>query len=59
MTAELLQEHLRYEPESGNFFWIKKTSPMSNNLVGSEAGWLNAEGYNETCLLEPHTRTII
>ena len=38
-------EFLRYEPESGKFFWVK--SPSSKAPVGSEAGALNSGGYRQ------------
>lgn len=39
MTKEDLEELLRYEPETGYFFWV------SGQLAGSRAGTLTSQGY--------------
>lgn len=39
-------EYLRYEPHTGDLFWIKKTSPHSRRVkVGSRAGSVSSQGY--------------
>lgn len=43
ITQARLKECLRYEPETGRFFWIKKLGPRA--MPGNEAGSLNQLGY--------------
>ena len=45
LTFERLREVLRYEPETGRFFWIEKPSESARCTVGDEAGCLEASGY--------------
>lgn len=47
MTQQLLLKYLRYEPEQGKFYWIKKTSPQSRITLGEEAGFVCGKGYIE------------
>lgn len=43
ITSEQLREVLRYEPDTGRFFWLKKLGPRA--MPGNEAGSLNQTGY--------------
>ena len=43
VSQEHLKEWLRYEPESGHFYWIKEPAIMARNL-GTRAG-TNKRGY--------------
>jgi hypothetical protein len=43
ITQERLKELLHYDPDTGVFIWIKKSSPKT--LIGSAAGSLSKEGY--------------
>lgn len=45
---ELIDEYLRYEKETGKFFWIKK--PSSKVYVGDEAGRLIRTGHKQICI---------
>jgi hypothetical protein len=45
LTQSRLKELLHYDPDTGVFTWIKKSSRFSNNVVGSIAGSINSEGY--------------
>lgn len=40
-------EYLRYEPDTGFLFWVKKTSPNSNAKAGDRAGSLKDRGYRQ------------
>lgn len=40
---EAAKEYLRYEPETGDFYWIK--SPPKHNLAGKKAGYIESDGY--------------
>lgn len=42
ITRERLQELLRYEPDTGKFYWICKRGVVPS---GSEAGWISEYGY--------------
>jgi hypothetical protein len=37
-----MQNKLRYDPETGDFYWLVKSSRAD---VGQKAGWLNDNGY--------------
>jgi hypothetical protein len=43
LTAEYAKEFLRYEPETGEFFWIKKSNRRIR--IGAKAGCLRPDGY--------------
>jgi hypothetical protein len=43
LTVQRLREALRYEPDTGDFFWIAKTSKRT--VVGTQAGHLQRMGY--------------
>lgn len=43
LTATKLREVLRYEPETGRFFWTKRIGARA--IPGNEAGSLNPTGY--------------
>ena len=43
-TQEYLKNILRYEPETGKWFWLVQKS--QNTPIGSEAGALNGQGYH-------------
>ncbi len=43
LTQDLLKEYLKYDSETGFFFWIKK--PSRSIKVGSKAGGLDRDGY--------------
>lgn len=47
LTQARLKEVLRYEPESGNFFWIEK---YSQRKIGVQAGWTGSYGYRRIAL---------
>ncbi len=40
-----IEDYLRYEPDTGKFYWIKK--PSSRISVGSEAGSIGGKGYRQ------------
>jgi hypothetical protein len=48
IDLELIREHLRYEPESGQIFWTKKAGRRS--VVGAEAGTVTTQGYRMVTL---------
>ena len=43
ITADVLREYMRYEPDTGCFYWRKTYAPRA--MVGNEAGSLNETGY--------------
>jgi hypothetical protein len=43
ITTERLKELLRYDPLTGEFFWLKKPSPRVN--IGDRAGHIDNKGY--------------
>lgn len=43
--AEALREYLRYEPETGHFYWIRK--PARFLSAGDRAGSINGHGYRQ------------
>jgi hypothetical protein len=46
---QFLSEYLRYEPDTGKVFWIKK--PARKIKVGQEAGSPNTDGYMQVGLM--------
>jgi len=50
ITVEVLREHLSYCKETGEFIWIKKTTPKSKGYVGEKAASKSTSGYLTTCL---------
>jgi hypothetical protein len=44
LTAQRLRSLLRYEPESGYFYWLNP-GKTNQRLVGKKAGGVNSEGY--------------
>ncbi|WP_312740473.1 HNH endonuclease [Cedecea neteri] len=49
LTAEILKEHLHYDPETGAFTWIKKR--RGRMQPGDAAGAINSHGYVKIHLL--------
>lgn len=50
ITQELAREYLRYEPETGHLYWIKKSSDKT--VVGKRAGWQRSKnGYRQVGLM--------
>ena len=45
MDEKLLREYLRYEPETGLFYWTKRTSGRGPDLTGRATGTPNTAGY--------------
>ena len=46
LTPEQIKELLSYDPETGDFTWIKKLSGRANQIVvGSKAGNISDQGY--------------
>lgn len=43
LTPELLRKFLRYEPDTGYFFW--KTKPSRRIMIGDHAGTSDEDGY--------------
>ena len=43
LTQDYLKGILRYDPESGHFFWLKKI--CSRVVVGRQTGWIDKNGY--------------
>jgi hypothetical protein len=51
ITAERLRELLRYEPETGRFFWLERSGRgIKKSCSGSLAGNLNNTGYRRVTL---------
>jgi len=50
LTKEILHEHLSYSKKTGDFTWIKKTSPKSRIRLGDIAGSHDGKGYLHTKL---------
>ncbi len=43
---EQVREFLRYDPITGKFFWLKRTSPRSTRIkIGGKAGCYDNYGY--------------
>jgi hypothetical protein len=40
-----VEKYLRYETETGDFYWIANTNPRGPSKVGEMAGCVNAIGY--------------
>lgn len=50
LQIEVIKEYLRYEPDSGKFFWVKRSS--DKNKPGSRAGRARSlRGYRQVTLL--------
>jgi hypothetical protein len=47
LTQARLKELLSYDPETGCFTWIRKSSVFSNIKIGAEAGSRLAHGYRQ------------
>lgn len=47
LTAERLRELIAYNPATGEFRWLKKSSPLSRVAAGSLAGSIKGGGYRE------------
>lgn len=45
ITNDYLKEVLKHDIDTGNFIWVKKTSPKSRVNIGEIAGNLNNDGY--------------
>jgi len=45
ITQEKLKKYLHYNPDSGVFTWVNKTSSKSRVKIGSIAGTLHHDGY--------------
>lgn len=45
ITVERLKEVIHYNSDTGILTWLKKPCPRANNIIGSEAGSLNKDGY--------------
>jgi hypothetical protein len=45
ITQAEIKEYLRYEPDTGNFYWVKNTNSRGPSKVGQLAGCTNAYGY--------------
>lgn len=51
ITNEDVVKYLRYEPDTGNFYWIADTNPRGPSKVGQTAGCKNVQGYWQIGLL--------
>jgi hypothetical protein len=45
LSLETLRQCLRYEPETGDFYWLARSSFGSHVEVGSKAGSIHKRGY--------------
>lgn len=54
LTAELLREHIHYDPETGIFTWIKPRAPGVK--IGDVAGNRMVDGYWTICLFSNHQK---
>jgi hypothetical protein len=45
LSRDLLVTYLRYEEDTGKFYWIKQPGPARNTTVGSIAGSVDKYGY--------------
>jgi hypothetical protein len=45
ISLEVLRKYIRYEPETGDFYWIAQPNPRGPDIVGAKVGCLNALGY--------------
>lgn len=45
LTVERLKQVLHYDPASGDFVWVEKTTPTARICVGSVAGQIDSTGY--------------
>ena len=45
ISLETLQKYIRYEPETGDFYWIAQPNPRGPDIIGAKVGCLNGLGY--------------
>lgn len=43
MTKSMINEFLKYDPETGSIIWVKE---RKNIKIGDKAGWADSGGYN-------------
>lgn len=45
LTKAKVSEYIRYEPDTGNFYWIKDTNSRGPSKIGQLIGGVNSLGY--------------